>query len=369
MTRAGDDDAGASRDRGGARMTQLAPSLAELAAQFGIATDYEDWSGRRVNVPESTLVAVLAAFGVAAATEPERSAALTAHERAYWSRALPPTILARPGAQTPFWVHVTHGQPAEVWLQLEDGTVRAGIPQVDNFTAPFDLDGRWVGEATFVLPEDLPLGYHRVHLRSGAQEVSAALIVAPGWLGLPERLGARRTWGLATQLYSVRSRQSWGVGDLTDLVDLAVWSASVHGAGYVLVNPLHAAAPTSPMEPSPYLPTSRRFVNPLYLRVEAIPEFAYLRKRGRVRRLRRDLQHRVAALDSIDRDAAWKAKRAALKLVYRVPRTAGRELAYAAYRDREGAALDDFATWCALAEEYGGDWHEWPESGQHPGAG
>ena len=197
-------------------MTQLAPSLAELAGRFGIATDYEDWSGRRVNVPESTLVAVLAALGVAAVTEPERSAALTAHERAYWSRALPPTILARPGAQTSFWVHVTHGQPAEVWLQLEDGTVRAAIPQVDNFTAPFDLDGRWVGEATFVLPDDLPLGYHRVHLRSGAQEVGAALIVTPGWLGLPERLGVRRAWGLATQSHSVRSRQSWGVGDLTD---------------------------------------------------------------------------------------------------------------------------------------------------------
>ncbi|HEY2449166.1 MAG TPA: 4-alpha-glucanotransferase, partial [Mycobacterium sp.] len=308
-------------------MTQPAPSLAELAGRFGIATDYQDWSGRRVNAPESTLVAVLAAFGVAATSESERAAALAAHERAHWSRALPPTILGRAGAQTTFWVHVSHGQPAEVWLQLEDGTVRAGIRQVDNFTAPFDLDGRLVGEASFVLPDDLPLGYHRVHLRSGTQQVSAALIVTPGWLGLPERLGARRSWGLAAQLYSVRSRQSWGVGDLTDLTDLAVWSASVHGAGYVLVNPLHAAAPTAPMEPSPYLPTSRRFVNPLYLRVEAIPEFAYLRKRGRVRRLRDDVQKHAASLDAIDRDSAWAAKRAALKLVYSVPRTAGRELA------------------------------------------
>ena len=349
-------------------MTQPAPSLAELAGRFGVATDYQDWSGRRVNAPESTLVAVLAAFGVAATSESERAAALAADERAHWSRALPPTILGRAGAKTTFWVHVSHGQPAEVWLQLEDGTVRAGIRQVDNFTAPFDLDGRLVGEASFVLPDDLPLGYHRVHLRSGAQQVSAALIVTPGWLGVPERLGARRSWGLAAQLYSVRSRQSWGVGDLTDLTDLAVWSASVHGAGYVLVNPLHAAAPTAPMEPSPYLPTSRRFVNPLYLRVEAIPEFAYLRKRGRVRRLRDDVQKHAASLDVIDRDSAWAAKRAALKLVYSVPRTAGRELAYAAFCAREGAALDDFAAWCALAEKYGDDWHQWPESVRHPGA-
>lgn len=345
----------------------MAPSLTELAGWFGIATEYEDWSGRRIAVPESTVVTVLAALGIAAADEPQRRAAQNAHERAYWSRALPPTILGRPGVATTFWVHVTHGQPAEVWLQLEDGTVRTEICQVDNFKGPFELDGRWIGEASFALPDDLPLGYHRAHVRSGADEASAALIVTPGWLGLPERLGARRIWGLATQLYSVRSRQSWGVGDLTDLVDLAVW-ASLHGAGYVLVNPLHAAAPTTPMEPSPYLPTSRRFVSPLYLRVEAIPEFAQLQKRGRVRRLRDGVQKHAASLDAIDRDTAWSAKRAALARVFEVPRTAGRELAYAAFCAREGAALDDFATWCALAEEYGGDWHEWPESVRHPGA-
>ncbi len=349
-------------------MSQMAPSLVELAGRFGISTAYEDWSGRRVDVPESTLISVLAALGVDAADEAKRNLARAAHEKAHWSRALPPTIIAQAGAPTTFWVHVTHGRPAEVWLQLEDGSVRTGIPQVDNFTPPFDLNGRRIGEASFVLPDDLPLGYHRVRLHSGEDEADAAVIVTPAWLGVPERLGARRSWGLATQLYSVRSRQSWGVGDLTDLVDLAVWSASVHGAGYVLVNPLHAAEPTSPMEPSPYLPTSRRFVNPLYLRVEAIPEFAQLPRRGRVRRLRDGVQKHAAALDSIDRDTAWTAKREALELIFAVPRTAGRELAFAAYCAREGTSLDDFATWCVLAEKYGDDWHQWPASVRHPDA-
>jgi 4-alpha-glucanotransferase len=347
-------------------MTSAELSLVELAGRFGIATDYEDWTGRRVAVPEKTVVAVLGAFGVAAATEPERVAALAAHDRAYWSRPLPATIVGRAGVQTSFWVHGTHGDVVEVWVTLEDGTVRGGIPRIDNAATPFDLDGRLVGELSFVLPPDLPLGYHRLHMRTGEQQASSALIVTPDWLGMPERLGSRRTWGLAVQLYSVRSAQSWGVGDLSDLTDLAVWSASAHGAGYVLVNPLHAAAPTTPMEPSPYLPTSRRFVNPLYLRVEAIAEFACLPKRGRVWRLRDDVQERAIASDSIDRDTAWTAKRAALQLVYRVPRSAGRELAYAAFCAREGAALDDFATWCALAEKYGADWHQWPDSLRHP---
>ena len=272
----------------------------------------------------------------------------------------------RAGTPSRFWAHVTHGEPARLWIRLEDGTVWAGLRQLDNFSPPYDLDGRLVGEATFELPENLPLGYHRLHLDEAGSAEGTAVIVTPAALKVPERLGTRRTWGLATQLYSVRSKRSWGVGDLTDLTDLAVWAGSRHHAGYVLVNPLHAAAPTAPMEPSPYLPTSRRFVNPLYLRVEAIAEFAYVRGRQRIRKMQEDVQAGAKRVDTIDRDAAWAAKRAALEQVYRVPRSAGRDIAYAAFRDREGRALDDFATWCALAEVHGSDWHHWPQDLQHP---
>jgi 4-alpha-glucanotransferase len=350
-------------------MTELDQTLAELAHRCGVSTEYFDWSGRSVAVPEHTVVAVLDALGLPAETADERTAALVTYDRGHWSKALPPTIVGRAGAETSFWVHVTHGTAAHIWVRLEDGTVRSGVRQLDNFTPPYDLDGRLVGEATFALPADLPLGYHRVHLRSGDLETSTALIVTPAWLGLPPSLGNRRAWGMATQLYSVRSKRSWGIGDLTDLTDLAVWSASQHGAGYVLVNPLHAAAPirpTEPMEPSPYLPTSRRFVSPIYLRVEAIPEYADLRKRSQVRKLAEDIRKHARRIDSIDRDAVWTAKRKALRLVHRVGRSAGRELAYAAYLAREGVALERFATWCALAEEYGGDWHQWPAELQHP---
>jgi len=344
------------------------PSLTALADRLGVACAYHDWVGNFVTVDEVTVVGVLAALGVRADTENDRIAAVAELDRQYWSRALPPTVVARSGTDAPFWVHVTHGAPARVWVRLEDGTVRSGIRQADNFTPPFDLDGRLVGEATFVLPADLPLGYHQIHLRSDDREFDTALIVTPAWLGLPERMGNRRIWGLATQLYSVRSAGSWGIGDLTDLTDLAVWAGSEHRADYVLINPLHAAAPATPMEPSPYLPTSRRFVSPLYLRIEAIPEYAGMSKRGRVDKLRAGAVAGAAESGIIDRDAAWAAKRAALKRVYRAPRSAGRQLAFEAFVRREGAALDDFATWCALAEKHGPDWRRWPAGLQHPAA-
>lgn len=347
-------------------MTELPASLVELARRYGVATEYENWTGRHTIVADSTLIAVLDALGVPAATEDERTAALRAHDRDYWERALPPTIIGRSGVASSFWVHVTHGDAVGLWLRLEDGSVRTGLRQLENNRTPYDLGDRLVGEATFELPADLPLGYHQLHLQIGGADISTLVIVSPVSLELPARLGPSRAWGLATQLYSVRSQRSWGIGDLTDLTDLAVWSASQHRAGFVLVNPLHAAAPTPPMEPSPYLPTSRRFINPLYLRVEAIDEFAYVRQRGNIRKLRLEVQALAKKAKLIDRDAAWKAKRAALESVYKVERSAGRELAYAAYRQREGRSLDDFATWCALAELYGNDWHQWPEELRHP---
>src|SRR5690606_7065137 len=118
-----------------------------------------------------------------------------------------------------------------------------------------------------------------------------------------------RVWGLMVQLYSVRSRGSWGVGDLRDLADLATWSGG-QGAGLLLVNPLHAASPVPPIEPSPYFPATRRFPNPLYLRVEDVPEYASLPAdvRARVDELGAPVRATNTDADALDRDAGWRAK-------------------------------------------------------------
>ncbi len=75
-----------------------------------------------------------------------------------------------------------------------------------------------------------------------------------------------RIWGWAVQLYSARSADSWGIGDLGDLRRLADWSAG-QGAEMIIVNPLHAGRTQPTVEPSPYYPTSRRFRHPIYLRL------------------------------------------------------------------------------------------------------
>jgi 4-alpha-glucanotransferase len=173
---------------------------------------------------------------------------------------------------------------------------------------------------------------------------------------------ARRSWGFTVQLYSLRSRASWGHGDLHDLADLAAWSGRELGADFVLVNPLHAAEPLAPISPSPYLPMTRRHISPLYLRIEDIPEYAGLGAgdRARIGALAGPLRaaSRTAAL--IDRDAVWAAKRAALEIIRTVRLSPGRRAELDAFRASDREAVDDWALWCAIAELHGPDWRTWP---------
>lgn len=386
--------------------------LARLAGAYGVATEHHGWRGDVVYADEATVRAVLAALGVDAETPEAVQAALAAHELTRRQRLIPPVIVTRAGRAETFSVHTEPGARLELWIEQEDGGVRRDLAERSRHLPPA-VDGHVVQERAYALPVDLPLGWHTLHARvlstddvprgSGGvpgtrtdeRRTSAPLAVTPASLEPP----SGRSWGFMVQLYSLLSRRSWGIGDLVDLADLAGWSARRHGAGFVLVNPLHAASPVAPVEPSPYLPVSRRFTDPMYVRVEAVPEYAYLspveHAVAEELRLRTgDLEHATTdnttgtttatavgagtgaadiadtgargSGERLDRDRVRTAKREALAMVHRVPRSPGREAAYRAFLATEGRWLDDHATWCALVEEYGPNWHDWPEELHDP---
>lgn len=348
------------------------PALGELADRFGISTQFYDWKGRHTQVGEQTVIAILAEFGVDAST-PERARAAVQRVRDdHWRRIVQPCVVLRAGQEGRVDVHVPAGAPVSLRIVGEDGNDH--LPwQVDNWNPDRPIDGRMIGEATFGIPSNLPLGYHELIVTVGTHDAdgsaadggihttaTSTIIVTPNRVGLPRRMGASRVWGYAAQLYSVRSHHSWGLGDLTDLADLCTWSAS-QGAGYLLTNPLHAAEVAGRMEPSPYLPSSRLFVNPIYIRPELIAEYhdldqydASLIESLRTTTLDDDPQ----AL--LDRDRTWQAKSQALKLIHRVDMSASRRMAFTAFRVARGRRLEDFATWCLLSELHGSDWHDWP---------
>jgi 4-alpha-glucanotransferase len=287
------------------------PDLAELATGHGVAVRYTDADDQEVDVDRAVVIDVLAALDVDASTPAARNAALQ-RLRAVDPAALPPTLVVDVGDTA------TIPEPGR--LTLEDGTTR-------------EVDG--------TLPADLPLGYHR--LDAGGRAVT--VIVAPPALDPPPR-----TWGWSAQLYALRSRDSWGCGDYADLGVLLAHSHREHGAGALLVNPLHALALAPRVEPSPYSPSTRRFLHPLYLRVTDTAAYAAApaEVRAEVDTLR------PPDGDLVDHDAVWAAKGAALAALHPYDSAAPRAVADLDEERR------DVATWYALSERHGSDVAEWP---------
>ncbi|SEE97646.1 4-alpha-glucanotransferase [Streptomyces sp. 2112.3] len=322
---------------------------ARLARLHGIATSYEPSPGRSVQITGDTVVAVLAALGVDASTPQAVRSALAAYEDRAVRALLPRTVVARPG-RPPDLAHLPEGTVLRV--ETESGTAVKGLAA----SGPAAL-------------ARLPLGVHVLHARApDGRAAGAPLIVAPDRVPAPPG----RSHGFLVQLYSLLSRQSWGMGDLGDLADLAAWSGRALGTGFLQLNPLHAAVPGPPTDPSPYRPSSRRFPDPVHLRIEDIPEYARLTGAARLRA--DELAARAGALRTgvldggalIDRDAVWALKREALELMCAVPLTPGRRAAYCDFLAEQGQALEDHATWCAIAERHGPHWRGWPDGLSDP---
>src|SRR4029079_6441283 len=158
------------------------------------------------------------------------------------------------------------------------------------------------------------------------------------------------------QLYALRSARSWGIGDLGDLREFVNWAAREHGAGAVLLNPLHAPGPTHPVQPSPYTPSSRRFANPLALRIEDLDAY---RRADPVTRAEVEALRVSPTTTRIDHDLVWAAKRDALEILWRAE---GRPNPFDDPSVSQGLA--EWAAYCAMAERQGRRW--WRRHGRWP---
>lgn len=331
--------------------------LRRIADANGVATGFWDWYGNWVGVSASTLLKVLGALGLPldeSSTVGDVHEAMRLTEEREWRRTLPPTIVARQGGGYMFPVHVPDGSWVNVQWVLEDGR-KGACDQVDRYVAPRVIDGELVGRATFDVPHWLPLGWHRlVATVEGGHVESATLIIVPNTLSLPLLESSRRVWGVNAQLYSTRSASSWGIGDASDLADLAAVCAD-KGADFLLINPVHASQPVSPLENSPYLPVSRRWLNPIYIRPESIEEYASLPQASRaaIEQLRDETRQFATREDLIDRDRSWEAKRKALEAIFAVPRSYHRQSQLDCFIERGGSELSNYALWCALVEREG----------------
>jgi 4-alpha-glucanotransferase len=313
-------------------------ALRTLADRVGILPEYADQTGRETRVTsDETRVAILAAMGFDASTQARAASELETLDARALARSLAPVrVIVHDSA---FSLPAPHAV-----LTLERG-------------------GEWHPG------KELPLGYHTLTVGDETQ----TLIVVPPKCMAP----VRRAMGVIVNLYSVRSDENWGVGDITDLATIAEWSGE-KGAAFVGVNPLHAVRNRG-YDISPYSPISRLYRNPIYIDATAVPE---LGECADARALLDDpaTQRALASLRAstyVDYESVWSLKRRALEMLHRTfvirhrDARSRRGRDYRAYIEHEGATLVNFATFCALEDHFGDNpdtrgWPQWPAEFRHP---
>lgn len=334
-----------------------AVTINRLAREAGVHSGFRDVRGKWRNVSTATKRALLQSMGFPAASAEEAAASFTALQEWRWLGTLPSVTVITENETSPccdlFLATADLGRRLGWRIELEEGGFREGEIAPTGLTVEERKQVAGVEKVRLrlPLPRGLPLGYHTLAL-DGIDRMS--LIMAPKRAHIPEKLEhGQKLWGLAVQLYGLRSLQNWGIGDFADLQQLASGAAAL-GADTIALNPLHALFPGNPSHISPYGPSSREFLNTGYI---SLPHPQVCDEEG------------LTALRSsslVNFEAVLPLKLRALERRFNSD-----ELEAADYRRflaEEGSRLRDLGVFQALSEHFGHDtpWRDWPAPFRNP---
>ncbi len=358
----------------------------QLGRQYGIEPVYSDGLGveRKVTVPH--LQQVLASMGVKASSKKEILDSLAHAALRTWTQVIDSVVVRYP-SDAPFMLALSLPledislEKVSVVIQVTDekgGSRRLSLPgSRGQVTSEKTIRGVKYVQVHFPLLGKFPLGYFRlsvcVKLSAGRTvEGQALLIVAPRKCYLPS--SPKRAWGISLQLYGLRSRRNWGIGDFRDLEDVMKVAGTRWGVATIGVNPLHIPAEGLT---SPYSPSSRLFWSPVYLNLEGVEEWrisAGLRQRAKSAKFQRRLQQ-LRESPLVDYEAVRKLKWTVLEELFRVFRRhhlqpqhlTARGRAFARFVSGFNPHLTMFCTFQVLTEHLGTvAWRTWPNVFQHP---
>ncbi len=326
-------------------MSKLNALLERMAALVGISPDYTDAFGKKVETTSETRVALLTALGLDVTSEQGAKESLDRLER----------LKVGP---VPAVISVEAGKPASIKHRGTAGASAWTLTEEGGSTH----EGRLAKGSALEIPS-LPMGYHRLRLG----DMEATVIAAPAQCWEPEALkGNARFWGATAQVYSLRSERDLGIGDYSD-VALAAESVGRFGGAFLGLSPVHALFAADRTKISPYSPSSRLFLEPLYIDPTIVEGFV----ESDAQRLLEapDVQARLAKLRDaqlIDYTEAWAIKRPVLDALWTWFRSSDDSAAFETFRRAGGEALEAHATFEALSEHFraqGRSWAgEWPEA-------
>ncbi len=361
---------------------ELINQLAELA---GMPGTYHDWAGEPVSIALENKAPMLEALGFDMSSEKTVQYEIEQLIEKPWQDALPEVVVLHDDKPYEIPLNLKKKQLKEsivVHLLLESGEEQnievklSALEVVERHSAGKSETLRF----NLPLPQDLPLGYHRLQLNDKGFKADSSLIIAPATCYEPESLlNGEKIWGSGVQLYSVRSERNWGMGDFTDLKTLTT-ELGQNGAHFVGLNPIHALYQDNPLHCSPYSPSSRLYGNVLYLDPLVVPEFEEC-KEAQQRFSDDTFQQRLTesrACDYVDYEKTASLKFEILDQLYEYFReqhlssNSDRAKTFEAYCARHGEPLQRFAVFNALYEHFrkqdlmNWGWPCWPEAYQDP---
>ena len=350
--------------------------LQQLVEMRGIETQYVDAWGKPATIAESSKAKLLNTLGYDTSSDEKIQSQITQDIKSVWLSPLNPVQVVRNTQEINLAVRlpielVNDDHTLTVTCENGDVLTHQFTPVDQEMTTMAHIDDVEFHEYVVTLPLDLPLGYHDVALSADDDEFARSrLIVAPEACYTPNEIKeGKKIWGLSVQLYCVRSEKNWGIGDFSDLALLIEKAAGV-GADFIGLNPIHALYPANPNACSPYGPSSRRWLNYLYIDVTAIDGYDDASVQAVVNsdEFKATLEH-ARNVEHVDYEAVAHVKLAALKAVFDVydakylRKSTKQNKAFKAFVEAGGESLDMLAVYDALQSHLkaeGKDSWGWP---------
>ena len=370
----------------------------QLSGLCGIIPEYWDIFGKKHIASIETKKAVLRAMRVDADSEEEVLKEIHERQSRPWKSLIEPVHVLSVNEQPlriPLYIRIQEGKEADLaisWAIKEEygrpkSTHRSRLPEKGRDISISEvrwIDGKRYIKVSLIDKEIRPIGYysltvecrHPDMISPDQQQVTgkkSRIIITPEECYMPEYLQNGRTWGLAVNLYAIRSKRNWGIGDFTDLQNIVRWGAMLK-CDCMGINPLHAIPNSRPYGISPYSPLSRLYKNFAYIDLEKVPEIAKseeIKKYMESGKFRKELND-ARRSEFIDYDKVAALKLDMLRQAFDIflekhlARNTDRGKDFREYIAEEGPALDSFALFMSLWEhmkktERVYTWQEWPE--------